>query len=60
VSGEDDLFYGHGESPFVGQRFRGRVARAVVSGRTVFLDGEMISRPVGRLLRPRKRIGANP
>jgi dihydroorotase-like cyclic amidohydrolase len=28
-------------SPFVGRRFRGRVVRTVVRGRTVFSDGEI-------------------
>ena len=53
VLGEDDLFYRHGASPFVGMRFRGRVTRTVVRGKTVFRDGEIVSPPVGRLLRPR-------
>ncbi len=59
VLGEDDLFYRYKSSPFVGRRFRGRVVRTVVRGRTVFCDGEIFSRPVGRLLRPRKTVEPN-
>ncbi|CAA9464979.1 MAG: Allantoinase [uncultured Rubrobacteraceae bacterium] len=57
VLGEDYLFYRHKGSPFVGRRFRGRVARTVLRGRTVFRDGEIVSRPIGRLLRPRRPAG---
>ena len=30
-------------SPFVGRRFKGRVARTLVRGRTVFVDGEIVA-----------------
>jgi allantoinase len=48
----EDIFYRHKMSPYVGRSFRGNVVRTVVRGRTVFRDGEVISEPVGRLLRP--------
>lgn len=49
---EDDLFYRHKESPYVGQRFRGRVERTIVRGETVYQDGEIVGRPGhGRLIR---------
>ena len=60
VFGEGDLFYRHKVSPFVGRRFRGRVVRTIVRGETVFRDGEIVSRPLGRLLRPREPVGNAP
>lgn len=60
VLGEESLFYRHKGSPFVGRRFRGRVARTVVRGKTVFLDGEVVSPPIGRLLKPQQQGGSSP
>ncbi|MDP9365953.1 MAG: allantoinase, partial [Chloroflexota bacterium] len=48
----DGLFYRHRHSPFVGHRFRSRVVRTILRGTTTFLDGEIVSSPIGRLLRP--------
>jgi allantoinase len=48
----EDLFYRHKMSPFVGRTFRGNIVRTVVRGRTVFREGEVVSEPVGRLLKP--------
>lgn len=48
----DDLFYRHKHSPYVGRRFRGRVVRTILRGVTTFLDGKIVSAPVGRLIRP--------
>jgi len=47
-----DLFYRHRHSPYVGRSLRGRVARTLLRGRTVFLDGRIVAEPDGRLLRP--------
>jgi len=49
---EEDLFYRHRISPFVGRRFRGRVVGTLVRGTPVFRDGRITSRPIGKLLRP--------
>ena len=49
-----DLFYRYKTSPFVGRTFRGNVARTVVRGTTVFRDGGIVSRPLGRLMKPDK------
>jgi allantoinase len=46
----DELAYRHAQSPFVGQLVRGRVGRTLVRGRTVVADGEVVSRPIGRLV----------
>ncbi len=45
----DQLFYRHRHSPYVGKTLRGRIVRTVVRGRTVFLEGKIVSEPVGRL-----------
>jgi allantoinase len=45
----DQLFYRHRHSPYVGKTLRGRIVRTMVRGRTVFLEGKVVSEPVGRL-----------
>ena len=50
--GAGDLHYRHRLSPYVGRVLRGRVARTLVRGTTVFLDGKIVSEPIGRLLIP--------
>jgi allantoinase len=48
----DELHYRHQESPFVGRRLRGRVARTLLRGRTVAVDGHPVGEPQGRFVRP--------
>ncbi|MDQ3705337.1 MAG: allantoinase [Chloroflexota bacterium] len=48
----EDLLYRHKHSPYVGRTLRGRVVRTLVRGKTVWLDGKVISRPLGRLVTP--------
>jgi allantoinase len=47
-----DLHYRHQHSPYVGRTLHGRIARTLVRGMTVFLDGEIVAAPRGRLVRP--------
>ena len=47
-----DLLYRHRISPYVGRTLRGRIARTLVRGTTVYLDGRIVSPPIGRLLTP--------
>ncbi len=47
-----DLFYRHQHSPYAGRTLRGRIKRTLVRGTTVFLDGKIVTKPVGRLLTP--------
>jgi allantoinase len=54
----EDLRYRHQHSPYVGRTLRGRVARTLVRGHTVYRDGEIVSGPIGRLVRPERRDGA--
>ena len=49
---EQDLHDRHKLSPYVGQNFRGVVMRTIVRGTTVFRDGKIVSKPLGRLVRP--------
>jgi allantoinase len=48
----EDLHYRHRHSPYIGQTLRGRIVRTLVRGTTVFLDGRVVSAPIGRLLTP--------
>ncbi len=48
----DHLLYRHRHSPYIGRRFRGRVARTLVRGTPVYVDGRPLPDPVGRLIRP--------
>lgn len=48
----DDLFYRHKHSPYVGMMLRGRIVRTLLRGTTVFLEGKIVSAPIGRLLTP--------
>jgi allantoinase len=55
VLAADDLRYRHRHSPFVGRRFRGRVKRTILRGATTFLDGQIVSPPLGQSVRPAPR-----
>ena len=48
----DELEYRHPHSPFVGRALRGRVARTLLRGRTVAIDGRPVGEPRGRFVRP--------
>ena len=56
----EELFYRHKLSPYVGRTFRGKIVRAIVRGTTVFRDGEIVSEPVGELIRPGRRAVTAP
>ena len=46
------LHYRHPISAWVGRRMRARVVRTLLRGQTVFVDGEIVGAPAGRLIRP--------
>ena len=46
------LHYRHPHSPFTGMTLRGRVARTLVRGATVFAGGRLHGAPAGRLVTP--------
>jgi allantoinase len=47
-----DLFYRHQHSPYIGRRLRGRIARTLLRGVTIYRDGQIVSDPSGRLITP--------
>ncbi len=51
----EDLFYRHKQSPYVGQRLRGLVKRTFVRGNTVYQDGKLVAKPLGKLVKPHAR-----
>lgn len=48
----EDLRYRHKMSPYVGRAFTGKVVRTILRGTTVFREGEIVSEPIGKLIRP--------
>jgi allantoinase len=50
--GAEDLMYRHQQSPYVGRRAQGRIVQTIVRGNTVFRDGEIVGKAVGRLVVP--------
>jgi allantoinase len=51
----EDLLDRHRISPYVGQALNGRVVRTLLRGRTVALDGRIVSKPAGRLVKPNRK-----
>jgi allantoinase len=49
---QQDLFYRHQFSPYIGRQLRGTIVRTLVRGQTVFLDGKPVGEPRGHLLKP--------
>jgi len=49
-----DLFYRHKQSPYVGRALTGQVVQTILRGRTVFADGQIVSREHGRLIKPQR------
>jgi allantoinase len=48
----EQLHYRHQHSPYFGRTLRGRVVRTMVRGHTVYLDGQIVSAPIGRFIAP--------
>lgn len=48
----DDLLYRHKQSPYVGKTLKGEIVRTLLRGTTVWLDGKVVSGPVGQLVTP--------
>jgi allantoinase len=53
----NDLFYRHKHSPYIGMTLRGRIVRTLLRGNTVFLEGKIVSAPIGRFLKPSSPTG---
>lgn len=52
----DDLLYRHRQSPYLGMALASRVVRTVLRGTTVALDGKVVAKPAGRLVKPAASI----
>ena len=50
----EDLFYRHRQSPYVGRALTGRVIQTILRGQTVFKDGKIVSSPAGRLVKSQR------
>jgi allantoinase len=48
----DDLHYRHRHSPYIGRKLTGKVVQTILRGQTIFKDGKIVSKPIGRLVRP--------
>jgi allantoinase len=48
---ENDLYFRHRVSPYVGERLRGIVRKTYVRGHLVFDEGDFVGKPVGREVR---------
>jgi allantoinase len=48
----EELQYRHKMSPYIDRTFTGKVVRTIVRGATIFREGEIVSGPIGRLMRP--------
>ncbi len=48
----EQLLDRHKHSPYVGRTFQGQVKRTIVRGTTVFADEQIVSPPIGQLVRP--------
>lgn len=46
-----DLLHRHQHSPYVGRPLTGKVVQTMLRGQTVFKQGKVVSRPLGRLVR---------
>jgi allantoinase len=46
------LHYRHAHTPYVGRKIRGKVARTILRGQTIFESGRFAAQPIGRFIRP--------
>src|SRR6266436_894563 len=47
-----DLLYRHRQSAYLGRALTGKVVQTILRGQTVFRNGEIVSKPLGRLIKP--------
>ena len=48
----DDLLYRHRLSPYIGRSMKAKIVRTLLRGKTVCLDGKIVSPPMGKLVTP--------
>ncbi len=51
----EELLYRHKHSPYVGRTLTARVVRTILRGQTVFKDGNIVAKPMGRLVKPQQK-----
>jgi allantoinase len=51
-----DLHQRHKTTPYLGRSFRGRVRRTIRRGETIFADGQITARTLGRIVRPSRSV----
>jgi allantoinase len=49
---KEELFYRHKQTPYLGKKLRGKIARTVLHGKTIFHNGKIASEVAGRLVKP--------
>src|ERR1044071_371217 len=47
-----DLLYRHRQTPYLGRALTGKVVQTILRGQTIFKNGRIISKPLGRLIKP--------
>jgi allantoinase len=47
------LHYRHKQSPYIGRKLP-RVVRTILRGQTVYSDGKLAARPMGKFIRPNR------
>jgi allantoinase len=52
----ESLLYRHRHSPYVGRRPSAKVVRTILRGQTIFQNGKIAARPMGRFLRPNEYV----
>jgi allantoinase len=50
----ESLHYRHRQSLYVGRKLRGRLARTILRGQTIYRDGKLAERPIGRFVQPQR------
>jgi allantoinase len=50
----EELVYRHRQSPYLGRRLTGRITQTILRGQTVCKDGAIVSKPLGRLVKPER------
>ena len=48
----ENLHYRHRHTPYLGRKFASRVVRTVLRGQTIFQDGKICARRIGKFVRP--------
>ncbi len=46
----ENLFYRHKQSPYVGRTFKGIIKQTLLRGQTVYADGKIVGKPSGRFV----------